>query len=205
MIKTLTPTIFLGSAPVTPATESPIERALPGPLPMAREVPRAERLEVLAGVLELVWRYVRRMGFSEGAADDVAQEAFCIAAARVDAIEVGKERAYLLSTAIHLVRRERTRNGRLQALDREPEAARAELPDARLDDERARRLLDRALASLDDDVREVFVLHEIEELTMAEIAVMIGVPSGTVASRLRRAREDFKKATARLRREGRPA
>ena len=102
MIKTLTPTIFLGNAPVTPATESPIDRSLPGPVPMAREIPRSERLEVLAGVLELVWRYVRRMGFSEGAADDVAQEAFCIAASRVDVIEIGKERAYLLSTAIHL-------------------------------------------------------------------------------------------------------
>ena len=205
MIKTLTPTIFLGNAPVTPATESPIDRSLPGPLPMAREIPRSERLEVLAGVLELVWRYVRRMGFSEGAADDVAQEAFCIAASRVDVIEIGKERAYLLSTAIHLVRRERTRSGRLTALDREPEVARDDLPDARLDAERARRMLDCALASLEDDVREVFVLHEIEELTMAEIAVMIGVPSGTVASRLRRARDEFKKATARLRREGRPA
>jgi len=37
----------------------------------------------------------------------------------------------------------------------------------------------------------VFVLYEIEQLTSVEIADIVGVPAGTVASRLRRAREDF--------------
>jgi RNA polymerase sigma-70 factor (ECF subfamily) len=36
---------------------------------------------------------------------------------------------------------------------------------------------------------EVFVLFELEETTMAEIARLLGMPSGTVASRLRRARD----------------
>jgi RNA polymerase sigma-70 factor (ECF subfamily) len=41
------------------------------------------------------------------------------------------------------------------------------------------------------DLRVVFVLYEIEELKMAEIATVVGIPQGTVASRLRRGRAHF--------------
>jgi RNA polymerase sigma-70 factor (ECF subfamily) len=41
-------------------------------------------------------------------------------------------------------------------------------------------------------LRTVFVLYEFEELSMAEIATVLAIPSGTVASRLRRARGQFK-------------
>jgi RNA polymerase sigma-70 factor (ECF subfamily) len=60
-------------------------------------------------------------------------------------------------------------------------------------------MLDRVLADMDLDLRAVFVLYEIEEVTMAEIATVLQIPPGTVASRLRRAREDF---LARVRRLG---
>jgi len=162
---------------------------------------RAARLEGLASHLEMLFRFVRRMGFATGAAEDVAQEAFAIAAVRLPQIVPGKERAYLVSIAVNLVRRERTRAGRHAELDDAPASTR-ERPDALLETERARALLDRSLASLPDDLRAVFVLHEIEEETMADIATMLDVPPGTVASRLRRARDEWKKAVARLKREG---
>ena len=41
------------------------------------------------------------------------------------------------------------------------------------------------------ELRAVFVLSELEELTMAQIAEMMSTPPGTVASRLRRARAAF--------------
>jgi RNA polymerase sigma-70 factor (ECF subfamily) len=44
---------------------------------------------------------------------------------------------------------------------------------------------------MDLDLRAVFVLDEIEEMSRAEIAHALGIPEGTVASRLRRARQDF--------------
>jgi RNA polymerase sigma-70 factor (ECF subfamily) len=53
-------------------------------------------------------------------------------------------------------------------------------------------MLDGVLEQMDDDLRTVFVLYEFEDLSMAEIAEVIAIPRGTVASRLRRAREDFR-------------
>ena len=47
------------------------------------------------------------------------------------------------------------------------------------------------LDGLTDELRTVFVLSEIEGESMAGIAALLGLPPGTVASRLRRAREKF--------------
>ena len=60
----------------------------------------------------------------------------------------------------------------------------------------ARRVLDRILASMAEDLRDVFVMAELEEMTMADIAVALEIPPGTVASRLRRARAWFEQAAA---------
>lgn len=49
-------------------------------------------------------------------------------------------------------------------------------------------LLERALDRLDEDQRSVLVLRDLEDLTYDEIGEMLGVPRGTVKSRLHRAR-----------------
>ena len=59
-------------------------------------------------------------------------------------------------------------------------------------------MLDRALDAMPGDLRTVFVLFEIEEMTMAEISNVIEIPAGTVASRLRRAREVFREIVSRM-------
>jgi len=64
------------------------------------------------------------------------------------------------------------------------------------------RLLDRALAQLPADLRAVFTLSELEELTFTEIALALELPRGTVASRVRRAKERFTQAVRRLKSEG---
>ena len=76
-------------------------------------------------------------------------------------------------------------------------------------DERAAvQLCDLALSKVDPDLAEVFVMFELEGLSSPEIAASLEIPLGTVASRLRRAREQFRVVVGRLeltmRREGAP-
>jgi RNA polymerase sigma-70 factor (ECF subfamily) len=61
-------------------------------------------------------------------------------------------------------------------------------------------LCDLALSKVAPDLAEVFVLFEIEEMSSPEIASLLEIPLGTVASRLRRAREDFRNVFARIER-----
>jgi RNA polymerase sigma-70 factor (ECF subfamily) len=58
------------------------------------------------------------------------------------------------------------------------------------------------ILSLHLDLRAVFVVFELEEMSTSEIAVCIDVPVGTVASRLRRARERFSAQAMRVRMRG---
>jgi RNA polymerase sigma-70 factor (ECF subfamily) len=66
------------------------------------------------------------------------------------------------------------------------------LPDALLERRRARALLDALLAQLPPELSRVLVLAEVEQLTTASIAELEGIPAGTAASRLRRARAGFR-------------
>lgn len=70
----------------------------------------------------------------------------------------------------------------------------APLPDQAAEQRRARVLLDRFLSSIPEDLATAFVLFELEGLERHEVAELLGIPMGTAASRLRRAREAFQKA-----------
>jgi RNA polymerase sigma-70 factor (ECF subfamily) len=161
---------------------------------------------------DLVWRTVRRLGVAPEAVDDAAQEVFVIASRRLASIEPGKERAFLYGTAVRVASTARRTSHRRLAAQPPDEAGdpadTAPAPDELVDRKRARELLDEIVARLPDDTRPVFVLYELEGLTMDEIATCLELPPGTVASRLRRAREVFQAAVAKLdrvaaRKEGR--
>jgi len=150
----------------------------------------------------LASRIIRNLGIPDCDVDDLLQQAFSITAARMADIAAGKERAFLIQTAIRLAASAR----RTRALSREtPTDELPDVSDGRPSPEelseqaRTLRMLDGVLSDMDLDLRSVFVLYEVEEMTMAEIAVALQLPPGTVASRLRRAREDF---LARVRRLG---
>jgi RNA polymerase sigma-70 factor (ECF subfamily) len=148
-----------------------------------------------------VWRLCRRLGLSESDADDAAQQVFIAAASRVSDIRAGRERAFLYGVAVNVVARSRHARARLrEAGEIDLDALESELPSVEdLSDQRAARaLLDRVLDTMSLELRAVFVLYEIEEQTVAEIAETLAIPQGTAASRLRRAREDFAARLARL-------
>jgi RNA polymerase sigma-70 factor (ECF subfamily) len=153
-----------------------------------------------------IWRSLRRLGVPEPAVDDAAQQVFEVAARRLEEIEPGRERAFLFKTAVFVA----AEAGRTAARRRARDAGKVveELWDAGPSPEdvadwsRRRALLDRVLAAMPVDVRAVFVLFELEELSMREIARLLELPPGTIASRLRRARETFSVQARRLRGQG---
>lgn len=160
----------------------------------ARE--KLERLYV--GHHQVIWRTLRRMGFSPDAAAESTQQAFLITVERWQDVRPGCEKAFLFSTAIRQAKTTARKNRRMDlADDLDP----ADL--GRAADEVERRqlvltLLDRVLNRMDTDLVAVFSLYEIEGLSSPEIAELLDVPLGTVASRLRRAREAFRACAARL-------
>ena len=77
--------------------------------------------------------------------------------------------------------------------------------EALLDEKRARRVLDRVLDGMPDDLRTAFVLFEIEGFSLRELAELCDIPLGTVSSRLRRAREAFHEGAQRMRRSWHPS
>ncbi|HEU5074208.1 MAG TPA: sigma factor-like helix-turn-helix DNA-binding protein, partial [Polyangiaceae bacterium] len=58
-------------------------------------------------------------------------------------------------------------------------------------------LLSSLLAGLTDVKREVFILAELEEMSVPEIAAALDIPLNTAYSRLRHARQEFEAALAR--------
>lgn len=70
--------------------------------------------------------------------------------------------------------------------------------DERMEAAERRRLVHQALEALDDEKRAVFVLHEIDETPMPQIALALGIPTNTAYSRLRLGRDEFRRAIARI-------
>ncbi len=144
---------------------------------------------------DFVWRVLRRLGLPADAADDAAQRVFLVVSGRLGQINPGAEQAFLFTTAVHIASRaRRTFTRRREDLAEDPGATlvdSAPSTEELLDRKLARALLDEALDRMDLETRAVFILFELEGKTTAEIAEMLGVPMGTVASRLRRARADF--------------
>jgi len=150
-----------------------------------------------------VWRTLRRLGVPAEACDDAAQHVYLVTAGRLAEIRPGAERAFLVSTAVRVAANaRRSRAARPEVADTdavELHADGAPPADELLEERRMRRLLDEVLDALPDDLRTVFVLFELEELGTQEIAEALGIPRGTAASRLRRARDAFQEAAKRLR------
>jgi RNA polymerase sigma-70 factor (ECF subfamily) len=169
---------------------------------MTRQVTSIEIGALIEAHADFVWRSLRRFGVPESVTDDATQRVFIIAQAKLPRISAGRERGFLFSVAMNVAAHARRAAARRREVDDEPLADLVDpgpLPDAELEERRARALLDEVLDAMPVDLRTVFVLFELEEMSMAEIADVLAIPSGTVASRLRRAREAFHKIAQRVR------
>lgn len=159
--------------------------------------------QMLAQYFDLVWRTACRLGAPVGRADDIAQEVFLVAARRLEHIDADRERSFLIGVTVRLtanVRRAVSAKAELaDALNCEHHVDPAPQPDELLDQMRLRAVLDELLSLLPTEQRQVFVLSEIEGLSGPEVAAALGLPLGTVASRLHRARVRFKTHVGRFR------
>jgi RNA polymerase sigma-70 factor (ECF subfamily) len=150
---------------------------------------------------DFVWRSLRRVGLSSADADDATQEAFVVVSRRLGDLMPGRERAFLFATALRVAatsrrgaRREQSRIELAPLAHGEPFPP----PDRAAEAADLRQELDRILGELELELRTVLVLYELEELSVPEIADLLELKPGTVASRLRRAREAFRAAVGRL-------
>jgi RNA polymerase sigma-70 factor (ECF subfamily) len=152
---------------------------------------------------ESVWRALKRLGVPPAGVDDAAQQVFLVASRRLEEIDERGERPYLLGVALRVasdVRRKISRR-REVPMDDGAEMANDVAPplEELLDEKRDLARLSAYLASMPDDLREAFVLFELEEISAPKVAELLGVPVGTVASRVRRAREYIRQRLARKR------
>ena len=167
---------------------------------VAMRDPRDERLGVIFHEhFAFVWRSLRRLGVAGDVIDDAAQEVFVVASRRLDEIEPGRAKGVLFGTAVRVAADSRRSQSRRRRADLDEDSTDpTPAPDELVEHKRARELLDGIVAELPADTRPVFVLFELEGMTMAEIAAVLELAPGTVASRLRRAREVFAAAVTRI-------
>jgi len=141
-------------------------------------------------------------------AEDAVQEAYLQALRHFGGFRGENARAWLLTIVRRacydaLQKRRTEREGFGYAADLDDDEV-AQIPDAAADPEAAllrksdSALIDRLVDALPPEFREVVVLREFEDMSYREIAAVVGVPLGTVMSRLARARELLRRGYARV-------
>jgi RNA polymerase sigma-70 factor (ECF subfamily) len=150
---------------------------------------------------DFVWRSLRGLGVAHGWVEDAAQHVFFVASQKIAEIAIGKERSFLFGTVVGVAANARRAQAALREVSDEDVIL--DVADEHRDPEEevARReqcrILEAVLDAMPDDLRVVFVLFELEGLSSIEIGSLLQIPTGTAASRLRRAREDFQARIAR--------
>ncbi len=138
---------------------------------------------------DFAWRSLRRLGVPSMLLEDAVQDLFIVVARRLHEFDGrSRIRTWIFAIAIRVAKEYRRRVVR-QQLD--PESVMPSAPASPSEQclqKEAVRLLDKLLGLLDEDKRIVFILAELEELSVPEIATVVGVNPNTVYSRLRAAR-----------------
>jgi RNA polymerase sigma-70 factor, ECF subfamily len=183
------------------------EITAPCPTPRDIGLPNPEFDAAYEGMVEYVWNAVCRMGVHSADVEDVVQEVFVIVYRRLGEFEGRAQvKTWVFKIMVHVVqhyfrthaRRPGDRAGEKGTEIHALVATQEKGPVGELERLEARRVLDRLLSELDEAKRVVFVLAEIEQMTLAEIAEVVDANANTVGSRLRAARRDFEKALSRF-------
>jgi RNA polymerase sigma-70 factor (ECF subfamily) len=151
---------------------------------------------------EFIWVSLQRFGVRERDLDDVLQEVFVVVHQRLKSFR-GEARVttWLYSICLRVAAAHRRRGHVRRELTVEDVGDTVAIDQSSPEDDLVRRQRQRVLEQILDDLelekRALFVMFELDELSCDEIATIIGVPIGTVYSRLHAARKAFDKATQR--------
>ncbi len=181
----------------------------PAQFPSGRSKPRdparlsteAEFRATYEAEFSYVWQSLRRMGAKERDLEDLAHDVFVTAyRRRADYDPTRPIRPWLFGICYRLASdfRRRAYHSRELEVDAPEVSDGLPTPDDALATQQDRKLLLEALDSLDDAKRAVFVMHELNEHTMPEIAETLGIPLNTAYSRLRLARGEMGAVVKRL-------
>jgi RNA polymerase sigma-70 factor (ECF subfamily) len=146
-----------------------------------------------------VARTLRRGGVPRCDLDDEMQRTFIVAASRLDDVQPEAERSFLFQVARNTAAHTRRTLARRREFPSDHVPERTEplgTPEDVALRRQAGKLLEAALAGLSGALRSVVVLYELEEMDSHEIAAALGIPRGTVASRLRRGRRQLRRDLA---------
>lgn len=178
--------------------------------PLVDPMERAATLDV-AGVYatqcDFVWRSLQHLGVRGADLEDLMQEVFVVVHRKLGAFDgSGRITTWLFGICLRVVASHRRRAYfRFERqVDEVPEVANADTPEERATTRERTALLERALGRLSLEQRAVFVMFEIEGFGSEEIAQTLGVPVGTVHSRLFKARRVVARSLERSKLGGKP-
>jgi RNA polymerase sigma-70 factor, ECF subfamily len=168
-----------------------------GPKSIARKVPAdrpVDLTEIYRSELAYVWKTLRRLGAPPPDLEDLAHDVFVVVHRHLGDYDPARPlRPWLFGIALRVVADFR----RLRRNQREIPGERVEPVDAaptaheRVEGQEMRDLLMKALDTLDLEQRAVFVMHDLDEVPVPEIAEALAIPLNTAYSRLRLARADL--------------
>jgi RNA polymerase sigma-70 factor (ECF subfamily) len=148
-----------------------------------------------------VCRALHGMGVDSASVEDLAQDVFVVLHRRLADYDAQRDlRSWLWGIARRVAStHERTSARAQRKLRAIPDAAAPRPPDERVELREDAEFVRDVLAAMPEEQSEVFVLTEIESMSAPQIAEALGLELNTVYSRLRIARERFKKAVAKRR------
>jgi RNA polymerase sigma-70 factor, ECF subfamily len=150
---------------------------------------------------EVVWRNLRRLGVPESLVEDAVQDVFLVVHRRWSEFEHrSTRRTWILGIALRVAKDYRRR--RVRGMPTNPEDVEIltsrDCPEDNAANRQVAELLSNILERLDDEHRAILVMVELEELSVADAASAIGIPTSTAYKRLHKAHRTFEQAYQRL-------
>lgn len=163
--------------------------------------------DIFKAHFEYVWHSLRRLGVQERDLEDVVHDVFVTVHPRLGAYDPARPlRPWLFAFACRAASDYRRQARHRVALTDDPDALCDPAPavDEQVASRQELEFVARALDTLEFDRRAVFILHEIDGVSIPEVASALEIPTNTAYSRLRLARADFGAAVRRMYLRGGP-